>query len=480
VRPDLKRLLRYAIATCYPKIHHRLYDHVSESYIHTLTLVKEFSFDSELKREPHQTEFKNDRTFLEHIFNSNTSAVTIPIPRIADLYKLHQGDANPDFELYTCDTCKEFHSLLVNLLESFRTSIRGLSTAAATKSYEDFKKHLSTAISTGYALLAMAKGRAFQLHLETIEGLLMTFKQSIPVPNVVLNEEEGEEEHSEDLKEELEAIQQRTKEPKPLRKIYRDWLQLMVVHFHAADVLYGYINRDLVNFDTISVKILVPPTINRNLLNLEDILTDKDLFFPKMDMVTPGGPSNENLFKFIQDAEKSFNAAHSLVKVASLIGKDWKCREYASVIRQLRSIFKIADNNNWDSIAEDSKNIEKRVKQAEEATKTSPQVEEVAVDILSEEATKTSPQVEEATVDIMISSLEDKLHTQRDDLRLPFQFAVTKLKGSLHCEACLSSMLSPTTRDLTKGDRIYDEIYRELQVDYPLSDFFLSSDPHFL
>jgi len=460
VPPDLRRLLRYAIATCYPKINHRLNDCVSESYIRTLTLLKEFSFDPKLQRDKRMTEFQNDWTFLNHIlrFNSNTSAVTVtvPIPRITDLYRLHQGDAELEFELYTCDTCKEFHCLLVNLLVSFRTSIQGLSTSATDKKYEEFKNHLDTAIFTGFALLTMAKGRAFQMHMQTIEGSLMDFKQSIPVPNVVLNEEdsegEEEEEDSEDLTEELEAIPQRSREPKPLRKIYRDWLQLMVVHFHAADVLFGYINSVLEIFDTISVKILVPPTINRALLNLEEILTDEDIAFPKADINFKSDPNNKDISQFILLATKSLSDAQSLGKTVFLIGKDWESRKDALVIQKLDKVIKVAGERKWESICDVSKNIRDQVKT------NPPQVGEVADDILS---------------------LHKELCTLRDDLRLPFRFR-TKLKGSLHCEACLASMLSPTTRVFTEGDRLYNKIYMELAVDYSLSDFFFVIRSSFL
>lgn len=188
-KTEIKRLLRYTIATCYPKMKRRLVDPVSESYINALTMVKEFSFNPELKRDRRRAEITNDQTFLEHI-TDNPVGIKTSIPRIAELYRLHRNDA--DLELYTRDTCAEFHRLLVDLLESFKKSIHGLSTSAESKNYQDFKSHSNTALLTGYALLTMAKGRAFQMHLQTIEDLLMDISRSMPMAKK--EEEEGEEE----------------------------------------------------------------------------------------------------------------------------------------------------------------------------------------------------------------------------------------------------------------------------------------------
>jgi len=431
----------------------RLTDPVSLSYIEALTMLEKISFNPKLGREKRTTEIRNDLTLLKHI-NRKAAVFKTSIPCIAELYKLHQDDE--DFELYTRDTCTEFHCLLVDLLGSFKKSISDLSQSAESKNYEDFETHLHTALSTGYALLTMSKGRALQIHLQTIECFLMNIRQSMPVQNVVKKEEgedeegkdeEGEED-SEELDEELEAIPQRTEEgPKPLWKIYRDWLQLMVVHFNAVDVLFGYVSGLSFPYESISIKILVPPTINRNLLSLQELLTNNDLSFPKFDLDMPNGPTNEQISTYIMNAKTLLNRAKSLTGDTQNALIKWRDGEYPSAIKQLTRI------------GEQAGDI---VNQAKTALNIIPQIKE---DLHS--------------VADGISSLHEEMCTKSDSLRLPFKFS-TKFKGQLHCEACLASMLSSITRNLTVGDRSYDEIYREMQVGYPLPKFFWSSYPHFL
>jgi len=416
----------------------RLVDPVSESYINALTMVKEFSFNPELKRDRRRAEITNDQTFLEHI-TDNPVGIKTSIPRIAELYRLHRNDA--DLELYTRDTCAEFHRLLVDLLESFKKSIHGLSTSAESKNYQDFKSHSNTALLTGYALLTMAKGRAFQMHLQTIEDLLMDISRSMPMAKK--EEEEGEEEHSEELNEELETIQQRTEGPKPLRKIYRDWLQLMVVYFNAVDVLFGYVTRH--SFQAFSSKILVPPTVDTDLLTLEELLTGKDLSksFPQLDRGNPSGQTNEQLSKFITDTMTSYNQANSVARLAASALKCWADRKFPEAVAILKRIKGASD------IVTEADGAIGSLDQPDSERN----LDSVADNILT-----------------LTTGLRDK----RDDLRslFPFKFP-SKFTGALHCEACLASMLSPITRDLTKGDRSYDEIYMELQVDYPLRLLFV-------
>jgi hypothetical protein len=440
--PEMKRLLRYTIATCYKKMNSRLTDPVSDSYIKALTKVEEFSFDPKLQRERGSTEILNDQTFLNYIFD-NLAVVKIPIPNITGLYndyksRLHQDDAN--FELYTHDTCTEFHCLLINLLNSFKDSIAEMSTAAESKNYEIFKTNLKTTLSTGYALLTMIKGRAFQMHLQTIEGLLKNIIQSMPTPKKE-KDEEDEEEHSEEINEELEAIQQRSDAgPKSLRKIYRDWLQLMVVHFDAVDVLVGYVNGAF-PYKSITVKILVPPTLSRELLTIHELLTDKDIPFPKLDSHKPLGPTNEGIDEFISKTRVSLSTAQGKASNAKAALTAWNANKYKVAIRHLKQIV----GSEADIL----------VTQATTASQSLPLVKENLNSVAHG-----------------IMSLKEALCTESDNLpRLPFKFRKNFL-GALHCEACLASMLSPIAKDFTNGDKSYHMIYREMQVGYHPPTFF--------
>src|SRR6266699_1406515 len=159
-----KRLLLYVIATCYPKMIHRLgHQTLSEPYIQSLNQVMTFQFDESKVDQRSTDEITNDRLFLVKFMLPACSSLRTKIPKLMQQAKLAE-DSKP-FQLYTKDTCMEFHELLNELLLRFRTSLNEVAETRGdakvpTQGSEEFKKKVKLVMLCGYALNKLAKGAA--------------------------------------------------------------------------------------------------------------------------------------------------------------------------------------------------------------------------------------------------------------------------------------------------------------------------------
>ena len=89
---------------------------LSQPYIHSLELVKDVPFNESLRGQPSTREIASDRSFLLLVLEGIDQLRT-PIPHIHKQAK--SISANQDFQLYNENTCKEFHFLLLELLQGF-------------------------------------------------------------------------------------------------------------------------------------------------------------------------------------------------------------------------------------------------------------------------------------------------------------------------------------------------------------------------
>jgi hypothetical protein len=176
----------------------------------------------------------------------------------------------------------EFHKLLVKLLVIFRDTVAKLKSNRTIKNLQTFdkkafKQDLITGRKYGYALMRMARGRAFRMHMENIEHLLSDYTPDTEASTPVA---EGEQE-GEDEDEDLEAIQGDQKGS--LSKSYGAWLRLMVAQFDAVEILVNFVNGLGSSYEHISMKMLVAPTTSRKVLPWSELFTDPNLF-PKGDL----------------------------------------------------------------------------------------------------------------------------------------------------------------------------------------------------
>lgn len=105
-----------------------------------------------------------------------------------------------------------------------------------------------------YALLMLAKGRAFRMHLENIEHLL----NDPPHTSAGVSTHKHEQGQEEDFDGVL---------PPQKLQSYIAWLQLMVSHFDAADTLSRFVCSNLFIYNSISIHIMLTPSTSSEKLN---------------------------------------------------------------------------------------------------------------------------------------------------------------------------------------------------------------------
>src|SRR5271156_1257212 len=159
------RLLRYIIATCHPKMNRRLkHKTLSQPYFSSLKSVEDFTFDKSLQEQPSSLETASDQSFLQKFVLPAVDKLRTSIPFIHQQAKL--AEENQKFKLYNENTCKEFHYLLLELLERFQRSLEDLNSHKGPN--DQFKKYVVNVLFAGYGLRMIAKGAALRMHLRTI------------------------------------------------------------------------------------------------------------------------------------------------------------------------------------------------------------------------------------------------------------------------------------------------------------------------
>jgi hypothetical protein len=309
--PDpLNSLLHYTVSTCHPKMNRRFKHRLSKCYFESLKKVKEFRFDSEIHLDTNQSKMVNDLALITGFVSQtkvNPQLIESSIPNIQLLCDNLPHDNEP-FQLYTSQTCMDFHKLLVELLKKFQICLDDLDNDRGT-----FINNVKATLVFGHALWKIVRGSAFEMHLQNIANLLDKVREE--EPRVV---------HDEVLDEELLPILSlRTDgQPMPLWKTYRDWMRLMVVQFDAAMILtkYAFKRSDR----NISVKILVTPRVDRAFLPWRDLLGDSSLFPVADPSADP--KSNEEILQFLNEASDSVKTANENVERGQIIQKGWRKR----------------------------------------------------------------------------------------------------------------------------------------------------------
>jgi hypothetical protein len=464
-------LLRYVIAVCYPKMQRRLnHSTLSQPYINSLKKVTEISFHEPPQEPLSQKEIANDQQFLEFVHQVATAdhQFSSSFPNTA-----HQADLfskGQPFQLYSRDTYKEFHNLLLEFLLHFQDSLnnladaRGPSTTHPAEGSSSFKSYLDAVLLNGYVLQKLSKGSALRTHLKAITSLLQEHRRtdiptSMPIPK---SEKEGEQDgecgnHNEN-DEELQAVQPfvTTEEGVvvPLWKSYEDWLRLLVVHFDAVDILAGHFSRPDLQQETISLKILVAPAVDSALLPWKKLLTTAS-HFPTKSSQDPS-ITNNDILKFIEDVI-SANPQQSL--------------GYA---KGVRTIWQKRDSSKQLTISKFKHEVNYAIKKL--STSKLPGWSECADKLTTMLSTWTGNSDNSLLV-VDITNMIDSLYDSAN-LFVYFDNITNKpaFYGTLHCEACLASLFDHRTEGI---DSKMEAISAQMKV----CDAFptcLSSDPYFL
>ena len=364
-----KCLMRYIIATCYPKMYHRLtQEHLSAPYLDSLKSVKmeEIEFH---ESEPRIT--KSDMKFFLHflpLFLDANHAIQSKIPNIrkqTDLMIASDSEAGPaphlnkqhkPIHFYTKDTYQEFHTLLLVFLDIFQQSLKYLNdsaSAAATggAAPSKFSKNVSLFMVAGSGLQLLTRGAVLGRHLKTIEASLKEHRR-VNTVSVSTDDSESMEEQDEDLK----AVQPHAKivaPPSqtvilPLHVSYNEWLKLMLIYFDAVDKLSQFGSQ--FQFDEIRIDILVSPPVSNTLLPWRDLFSYPGIFPAK------NVPANEQIsviFDYLKTSiAQSFDRSTESAKIVLAALKHPKKNSVSLVKYNLKRLENSALPG-WAEIAKD-------------------------------------------------------------------------------------------------------------------------------
>ena len=181
---------------------------------------------------------------------------------------------NPEgAQLYTADTCQEFHLLLCALLQAFQRCLVELSQYNESDSEASLRSLVVNTLFFGETLWMVVHSSGIDAHLQAISGDLET---ECVHPNdkdiVVENGEEEIEEKEEDM--DLRGVQPNTiivdgstRKSLSAWEACRDWLRLLVMYFEALTILdryFGHHDRPI----TIVIKVIAVPSVEEGSMML--------------------------------------------------------------------------------------------------------------------------------------------------------------------------------------------------------------------
>ena len=268
---DPRSFLYYVLASCYKKLILRMTHHVSNNYRIALENVPAFTLCGELFPVPSTSEVEYDKTFLRKLLEVQP-LLGIEIPNL-------MGQAD-NLNFYTPEICNEFHRLLCKLLTVFLDALRTLG-----KLREDSKdlgkicKQLGWIALLGITLRSMIGGATMKKHLRVIAKFLPDGTALAKQTEDVAAGADADA----DVDAEFHTIQLHALGP-TLPKACNDWLELMVIHYDAAQRLVNYVKST--NGSEVSIKIVSQASPDRYMLPWTTLLSD-DRYFPNNDPLLP-------------------------------------------------------------------------------------------------------------------------------------------------------------------------------------------------
>lgn len=248
----------------------RLNYHLSYSFRQALEKVQTVEF-SEQYYNPSPSEIANDEAFLSEL-HKFASLLLKETPNLLDEVR------NPS-NIYTDDTCTEFHLLLCELLEKFcgyLASLQDIQKKPTSKA--QILNQLELIVRVGTLLRLMVRGSAIKRHLKVIENFL-------PDRADLGGGDEDD-----------EFIPLKNGKSSPKWEACIEWLELMVTHFDAIQTLVYFVSHHPTGKIDIKVLTLVPP--DDKMLTWKELLNHKSYF--------PGdrpGATAEDLIAFLSPLE---------------------------------------------------------------------------------------------------------------------------------------------------------------------------------
>lgn len=293
-------LQEYVVMSCFIKMHTRMkHRSFSLPYFDAIKGLRTFEFKETCLR-PETNEKKMERTFgtaLTALFGANRlkTSVTnlLALPKDSD-------------ELYTKDTCMEFHLLLCELLILFKASLDALK-KLINPDRSSFDDTVREVVIYGEALQLMAGGVAIQRHFQVIENELTIshHKRTRDIANQTTTLPDVETEREHDI--ELQSVQPfaiRDGKALTMSKAANHWLKLMVVQFDATKLVNAH--YDLTKMTKMTIKILEPPQPDDKMLSWKNLLRDENYIDLRIRKFNPF--SSVDIIQFLEKHAESLGA----------------------------------------------------------------------------------------------------------------------------------------------------------------------------
>ena len=462
-------LLRtYVIATCYRKMYRRFkHKTLSLPYISTLESVNMagIDFNSQEKQniafesqEKQELQDANDRKFLVDFLITYSEDQPSKLRFTNLLEQARLAAQHKPFQLYNESTYREFHGLLLQLLDDFRDGLLALQKSAdkTMRSIQDendsdnilFGDYLNLVDLIGYGLQKLTRGSALHMHLRTINSSLQEHRRRLDIST------SSEEEQDEELKavqpQALRIVTDQPQQQVALHESYVEWLKLILIHFDSADILGRYINGPQFQWNTVNVRILNAPPVSNDMLDWRELFTD-----PKFSTIwgSASDPSftQEKILEFLD------NVANSNLEVS------------VSLAKTIRALLKAP------AVGRNPIQIQSEVRRLMQTTV--PGWIENAAELHAHDLPSLSTdEVRRASANAIDSLLSSSNLTFFQTLS---NFNISGFGGSMHCEAILASLLNHSKGGTIDG--MYEDIRAQLRVGYSTISNMLSesSDPFF-
>lgn len=504
--------MAHTISMCHPKMARRFDHRYSRTYYQGLDKLKIEEIPSEnIQHEDgalpqYKAQYGSDHDFMTALANMDRGhpnwKLSSVIPKLILVSKKLPERGRPFF-YYTKDTCKEYHQFLCLLLKQFRGYIQQLyelthptpdpldkkSRREPPEIPPDIRSLVGKVFLMGYILWKMIRGRAFEIHIQNIQPLLLdpqiVLKGSSSVLPPQLDSAEAVE-----YEEELQATMSFTIAGKiVLWKAYRDWLLLMVVHFESTSGLRNFIRGPHYDHKPIKIKVILGTEVGDAFLPLNDLFASN--FFPgdkagneAIRVFVEKGLSLQKPYEHCLAAFQAWDEVQGKINpnkaerakafdlvvshLATMVSVDISKRHDAFVANTKQYMFQWRDHEDFPKEGTSSTDRtetpkkKKKEKKGKGKGKDKQPEEEEEIKPLPDLITAISQGFQDMVTDL---SCELKEYGSIPTLQLNF-------RGTMHCEAYIAALTDSRTRQKLAEETGYEEILAATKVGYYTICFF--------
>lgn len=539
-------LFRYISAMSCEKMHRRLENVVSQRFFESLQRV-------ESKRVPPPSGSYWARPFVgdideDHKEGGNDYSLMHEFVRITSKPGLHLLDVSiPNLSgiatkmktipenlgslvIYNDETCQEFHDLLKELLGRLKSALEVLSNPGQRPVTKEFSSKFALSMLNaqlyGYALLKLSRGRAFRMHVENINHMLLidsvTVDERMPVPMPMrktgdvakanktkasyvesdeddankgeaneggADEGEADNEDQKEADEELEAI-----EPTK-RESCVHWLRLMVAHFDAVEIILFFVRSKNFAFRSIQTRILLAPVASTVLYPWQELLKHATYFPTPVSAsmsTTPDSTSTTPDSTSTMPDSTSTTPESTSTKPESLT-EFLERSSKTAYIDKMRSVWAKSVRDGWHECLRNpaTKNTE-GLRQvlgslnttAEENFKIMASNAITAFELWCATEDNAAKTQQQELTNTLMEIIYDKAYPTPEATDFYCSLRRLRFNGAIHCESCLASLVNNFPEDLSYRDQ-YDSYFEssmltEMKVVSILFPICLLLNPRFI